>query len=177
MVGLISFMFLHCSVQPNPDKEHVPNERFKTTQPSRLYFNNMRSVSYDSERKGASKMDVYQLRSFSKTKDRPIIYPAIVDNWMKDEAYVFVQQNDYDAFADTLRVFWSKGEEEGVLELLRPTMLEQQSFATSIYEKLAEGNDLRVATTSGTQAIFKDRQDRNNFMTVMKDYYRLIEQE
>ncbi|MEL6926847.1 MAG: hypothetical protein AAFO94_22595, partial [Bacteroidota bacterium] len=96
---------LSCEV-PSAQKEFTGDKQFRTTDPSRLYFSNMRSGSYFNRRKPNTKVDLYTLRKFSREKERPILYPIIVNNWLQDEAYVFIERNQYDAFKDSLKIRW-----------------------------------------------------------------------
>lgn len=106
VVGTLIFLLFAGCKEPTPSKpqDSKPTGLFATTAPSKIYFNNIRSIQYYRNRKPGTKLDVYRHKKFSMTNKRPIIYPLIIDNWMKDEAYLFVEQNTYPSFSDPLKI-------------------------------------------------------------------------
>lgn len=148
---------------------------------SHLYFKNVRAYYYD-EKPGpgansAERMKLYQLRKFSGTSDRPILFPVIVDNWIKDEAYLFIEENGYvGGFKKPLTVLAVAAKDTSTIELTRPTMNTQLAFAETLQANLEAGQALLVLDSMGTAVpIFTDKQDQLNFLTTLKDYKKLTE--
>lgn len=177
----ISLLFLlgaAACISPEPQKEFTGDRQFRTTDPSRLYFNNIRSTAYYRERKGNTRIDLYRNRKLSFVNTRPILHPIIVNNWMKDEAYLFIEKNDYRyGWSDTLTVEWAHNDSIGGYYTLplgtRPAMY---AFAGRIYDGLQRGQSLRVKNREGKYVpILQNLTDKNAFQTVMRDYYRLTE--
>lgn len=141
----------------------------------------MRAYYYD-ENPGpgpntAERMNLYRLRKFSDTPDRPILYPIIVDNWIKDEAYLFIEGNDYNSgFKNPLTILAVEVNDTSTLELTRPTIEMQLTFAELLATRIEAGQELLVLDSTGTAIpIFKDKQDQLNFLTTIKDYKKLTE--
>jgi hypothetical protein len=173
-----SLIFFACQ-QPEPQKVFTGDKQFRTTDPSRIYFKNMRQVYYYLENRKGSKVNIFWLRKYTKTKVRPIIYPKIVNDWLEDEAYIFIENGFYPYFQeDSLQLMWSNTEQDtsGILTLEVRSKKNQYEFAGKLYERLVEGDDFRMVNNQlDTVAIFEDRDDRIHFVTTMKDYYRLTE--
>lgn len=162
---------------PPPAEDAGPKTIFHTTPPSQLYFKNIRSTSYYSERKKHSEMDIYRLRKFSTTRKRPILYPLIIQNWLEDEAYLFVEPNDYlYNFADKLPIRWLEEGKEQQLTLPYRGKEEELAFAEAIYQALLAGHQLEIKVIDhGWVPLFKDGGDRQHFLITMRDYLRLTE--
>jgi len=150
---------------------------FRTTQPSHLYFKNIRSSSYLQETKAGTRIDLYRLRGLADTKERPLLYPIIVDNWMEDEAYLLLEPNDFiQGFSDTLRVHWRSERDSGRYELARRDWQQQYLFAQQLYEGVQAGYGFRIQTAGGEYVPFLEaNQDRQSFRTTLRDYNKLTE--
>ncbi len=71
---LIYVLFCFGCQQNSTSTAFSGNPKYKTTDPARLYFNNIRSIAYYKTRKPHSKIDIYQLKKKAQTVDRPIIH-------------------------------------------------------------------------------------------------------
>ena len=169
-------LLIYCACDAPASKAPFAGDpQFRTTDPSRLYFRNIRSASYFHERR-PNKMDVYRLRQFSNTKQRPIIYPVIINNWLEDEAYVFVEPNHFTNFHDTLTIQAKSDTGQTEYALLVPNKKMQFDFAQQIYYNIKAGDELSIKVKNGTFIpIFSEKEDRQHYMTTLRDYYRLIE--
>jgi len=172
----IALSFLACSnEQPEDGGQQFP--AFQTTAPSQLYFKNMRSTYYRQTVKAGSRTDLYRLRSFSDTEQRPLIYPVIANNWMADEAYLLIETNDYvGGWPDTLQIKWQSDADSGRLELPTARLKEQYQFALQLNEKIRQNHDLRIKKADGAWVpLFENQKDRRNYQTTLNDYRRLTE--
>ncbi len=175
-LGLIVLFYFACEPNIKTPKVYTGEKEYRTTDPSRLYFNNIRSTSYFRKRKPNTRIDMYTLRKFSRTNKRPILYPMIVNNWMQDEAYLFIEKNDYVAYADSLIVRWEKDTMSGQFFMDVPSKKKQYHFAKNLYDCIRSKQALFIKTkTNDFVPVFKNVEDRMNFMTTMNDYYRLTE--
>ncbi|MEL6863492.1 MAG: hypothetical protein AAFP19_03690 [Bacteroidota bacterium] len=172
---LLLFLLSACS----SDQEQVqkgPKSPFQTTQPSVLYFKNMRSVNYK-QRRQEPKMDVYTFRQFTDTDSRPILYPLIVNNWLQDEAYLLIERNEFGAFADSLIVQWeSPTDSSGTFYLANTFKQQQYEFGLALYQRLKEDCSLKIKSSDGTYVpLFDQKEDRFHYATVVRDFLRLTE--
>lgn len=162
---------------PADESPALAEGRFRTTQPSHLYFKNIRSSSYRQHTPANTRLDLYRLRTSVDTERRPILHPVIVDNWMADEAYLQLEPNAYGGgFTDTLRVTWRSERDSGQFELVRRDWPNQFQFAQRLYEGLRAGQRFRIQTADGSYApLLQENTDRQNFLTTLRDYNKLIE--
>ena len=166
--------------QPEAQKVFTGDKQFRTTDPSRLRFHNVRSVYYYRERAKNTKMDIYQLRKFEISKDRPLLIPLIINNWMQDEAYLFFENNLYPHFTDTINIKYQQISDstsiEGEYALTLRNKKNQYEFGGKLFESLQRGDDLFMKNSKGEYVpIFDYSKDRSAFITTIKDYYRLTE--
>lgn len=178
IAGILLLFLLACS-SPEAPPATSDSGIFRTTPPSHLYFKNIRSSSYRMETQAGTRVDVYRLRSSDDTPERPIIQPVIADNWMADEAYIFLETNDFkEGFSDTLRVTWQSEGDSGRYELIPRDREGQFRFAQQLYEGLRSGYRFRIQTAGGDYApLFENNRDRQNFLTTLRDYNKLVEKE
>lgn len=166
-----------CESNKSP-KSFAGDRQFQTTDPARLYFNNIRSVAYYRTRKPHSKIDIYQVRKFARTDKRPILYPQILDNWLENEAYLFLEKNAFPEFASPLTIKAESDTLSTTFEIDVFNKKKQYAFAENIFKALKNGQELSVKTKEESYVpIFQNYQDKSNFMMTMQDYYRLIDLE
>ena len=150
--------------------------RFRVSQPSRLYFANVRTTSYYLERPRGTDLEVYRLRRFSRSAKRPGLYPVIVQAFLKDEAYVFVRPNAYPGIASPLAVDFRGADTSGTYTLAVPSKPEQVAFAEALRGSMLRGDSLTVHLDDGGRApIYTTRAERGLFLTVMRDYDALTD--
>ena len=150
--------------------------RFRVSQPSRLYFANVRTSSYYLERPRGTELEVYRLRQFSQTAKRPLLIPVIVQAYLKDEAYVFVRPNDFPGIASPLRVDFRGADTAGTLALAVPTKPNQVAFAEALRRSIRRGDSLAVHLEGDARApVYPTRAERGLFLTVMRDYDALTD--
>jgi len=165
-----------CDVQ-EARKEYTGKREFRTTDPSRLYFKNMRSAYYFRSRRPNSKKDIYVLKKNSKDSDRPVVYPLIINDWMNDMAFIFIEKNKYKYFPEgNLNILWQDADSTGNFVWKSPTKEAQFEFAKAIYQGLLKGYDMSMVSEKGDTIPFLEvHQDRRNFVVAMGDFYKLVE--
>jgi len=175
---LIPFSFFFACQKNNKPKQFTGDQQFKTTDPSRLYFKNIRSVSYYSSRKANSKIDIYKSRKLAQTDKRPILYPMILDNWLDNEAYLFIEKNAYPQFANPLTIKAARDTTTQIFKIGVFNKKNQYAFAENIYNALNDKQALSVKTKDGVFVpILENYQDKTNFVMTVKDYFKFIEKE
>ena len=173
----LCFIGLFACDTPKPQKEYTGKREFRTTDPSRLYFKNMRSVYYFRSRRPNSKKDIYKLKKASKDTDRPLLYPLIINDWMNDMAFIFVEKNGYPNFPnDDLNVLWQHADSTGNFIWKSLTKEAQYEFTGNIYEGLLKGYDMSIISEKGDTIPFLEKhRDKKHFVMVMRDFYKLTE--
>jgi len=172
---MIAVMLASCA-PPQPQREFTGEKIFRTTQPSRLFFANTRAHSYYRKRPPGTDLDVYKLRKFQFTTKRPMLIPIIVDAYLKDEAYLFVEANKFPGLSDPITFRVESKESIDTLRLDLPSRKAQLAFATDLYAGIMEGHKISVMVRdTGFVEIYEKRAERSAFQAVVKDYYRLTE--
>jgi hypothetical protein len=148
--------------------------RFKVGADSNLFFRNVRQIYYDRESPDG-KWQAYRLIERYKQHDRPCLYAVIVIHWIKDEAYLLIENNDAIANEDFLSII-IKDSSNAKLDTIqlkdrgRERMLE---FASKIYEAIQEKKYIAVLQNGSYVPIFQEKVEREAFRITMGDFYRL----
>ena len=165
----------------NLDKDTQVDDKkakFTTSDPSELFFKNVRQIYYDQEEMAAAKLNVFRLGDRSQAEDYPVINLAIASNWRYDEAYLLVEPNAYLEELDSIRVTWKDpaNQHEGTYRWARGNKEAQFTFASQLYRSVQRGHQLYVTNARGEQEKLLDRyDDREAFRKTMFDYYRLVD--
>ena len=161
---------------PLPPKEG--KREFRTSDPSRLYFKNLRVNNYELEELAQLRMRLYRLRNCVQIDQGPAIIPLIVDNWLQDEAYLLLELKDWPENADTFRLIDSKATPIGK-EILFVTKdrLAQYAFAQQIASHLKKGNSLELKTKGRYVKLFTSDNELKCFLTTINDYNKLTDKE
>jgi len=169
-------LLLKSCAPPQPQREFSGDKTFRTTQPSRLFFANTRAHTYYRNRPKGTDLDVYRFRKFQHTRKRPMLIPIIVDAYLKDEAYLFIEANKYPDLSDPLTFEVKSKTQTDTFRLDLPSRKAQLEFATDLYEAVLNGHHIGVMVRdTGFHPILEKRAERAAFQAVVKDYYRLTE--
>ncbi len=168
-------MIMACT--PAPQMKPDGKRPYFTSIPSRLYFQNVRSAYYYRERQAGTALDIYTLRKAPRDLREPHFRAAIIDNWMEDEAYLFVRPNAYPAgFGDILSIRIMGRTETDTLRMPVPDKEAQMAFAGAIYQSLLEGAEIEVLTGKHDwKPILRDADERSSFLITVRDYYKLTD--
>jgi len=175
---LMFFLLFAACDTPPPDADRKPDALFRTTQPSRLYFKNMRAYYYRHEVQQNTKTDLYTMRKLTQTGDQPALLPIIADNWLQDEAYIFFKQTPNADIAEPLQLKWedkSSGTHETFMLESRNTK-QQYALARWMYKHLNEGHKFYYLNTANDWTTMREKPEiRTNFLKTLQDYYALTE--
>ena len=179
-IVIFPLLFWMSCEQPEAQKKFTGDKQFRTTDPSLLRFNNLRTVYYYRERPKNTKLDIYKLRKFTMTKKYPLLIPVIINNWMEDEAYLFFENNLYPYFTDTITVkcqtMTDSSTTEGIFELALRNKQNQYEFGGKLFESIQKGHNLFIKNSKNEFVPFyNDLSDQSAFRMTILDYYRLTE--
>lgn len=176
---LCTISLISCSEPSRTDTTKDTESPFLVKDPNYIYFKNVRKYYYTESRapggKPSERMNIYQLRKFSAAKERPLIYPQIIDNWLEDKAYLFLERNEY-PIATPLTLYATAGRDTSVIRMERPTPQAQWATAEKIARALEADQSLFVLNEASARVpIFEQKTDRLAFLTTIKDFRRLTE--
>ncbi len=105
-----------------------------------------------------------------------MVTPTIVDAYLKDEAYLFVEANKFPSITTPLTIRIKSDTLLDTISLQLPTRKAQLAFATDLYEGILNGHRIEVLTQDSVfLEIYEKRAERAAFQSVFTDYYRLTE--
>ena len=166
-----------CSVDSAERQQATGDRRFRTTPPSLLYFKNMRSTQYTMEEQPKSRIELYQRNQYEPVVQRPVLYPVIANNWLEDEAYLFLRPNAWKAgFLSPLTLSQDSSWSAEAIQLQPPTPEQQYQLSMRLYESLKRGEMWYVAAADSTFApLFEDGNERAYYLATVQDYLKLTD--
>jgi hypothetical protein len=140
-----------------------------------MFFKNLRQIYYDITDMPQLHTQVFRYSKRYQQQDRPMLYPVIVIDYGKQEAYLHMEMNDIlweeevllirEEVKETNRFYEYQLRERG-----RENMLE---FATKLYEGIMDENRITIKVNGNYVPMFIIEEDAESFRVVMGDYYRL----
>lgn len=177
----IFILFAIAGCQPNQsyDYNYQPRPMFRTTPPARLYFKNMRSTYYDQIAAPSDTQDLYLLRRYPSSSNRPILQAAIADNWMRDEAYLQLTLQWPAAYSrDTFRLQWKTKKESGFIDVNKNSWASQLNGAREVESALRSHYRFYWTSDEGQlHELLRERTERQAFLTTLRDFQKLTGQE
>lgn len=165
-----------CGGSPGQDEQGTGDRRFHTTQPSLLYFKNMRSTQYTMEEQPQSRIELYRHEKFGQKNALPPVFPIIANNWLQDEAYLFLQAQADQSGLHTPLTFASDttGSELIILDSPRPE--KQYELAMQLYDGLKAKKQWYVKQQDGQfLPIYQKGEGKTAFLLTVRDYLKLTE--
>ena len=87
MLAWVGLLVLGCGGEsPPPDTD--PSSPYFVDDASYLYFKNLRVKDYTLEERQTPRVDVYRHRALATSAAQPTLRVALIDNWLRDEAYL-----------------------------------------------------------------------------------------
>ncbi|MFM7485439.1 MAG: hypothetical protein ACKO13_00825 [Cytophagales bacterium] len=145
---------------------------FTINDDAELFFRNVRQIYYDRSSPDGT-WQAYRFGGRYQGNERPAIYPVIVINWLKDEAYLLVDTNEVLSREDFLRIKIVNKKNTVQIDLKdrgRERMLE---FGSALYEALQRKDSVFVWQQGKYVPILIDEEDRESVRIPMADFYRL----
>jgi hypothetical protein len=156
----------------HPDKSKkisIDELKTTTTDPSELFFKNVRQSDYNVEELPDAKMNIYRHKGFT---DSSFFSVKIAYNWQQDAAYtMFALNQDIETF--TLIINYPAGSEN--IEFENGPVLEQIKLNTHIYNALLQNATFQIQTNDSLIPILTNQDEREAFRISMFDFYRLVE--
>ena len=170
---LIFLLLTNCFVDNKKiiDKEEP---QYKTTDPSELFFKNVRALYYDKEEMTDAKLEIFRIKTRSQSEGHELNL-AIVLNWRFDEAYILIEPGDKLAGIKEFTLVWEKESFKGEEEYILGNKDLQFTIATAIYEHILEERDLYWSNQGKKIPLLQSKKDREAFRVTMFDFYNLVE--
>jgi len=172
----LAFIVLSTSCESRQNASESPADAaYKTSQPSLLFFKNMRSSYYRATEASDSRITTYRLnrwRGLASTDQ--VLEVAIASDWMNDRAFLVPEWKD----EQPNRLTYT--DKEGVtqkISLPKPAPPAQTDWILDLASLLEEGGKIMAYYAGGRSTqVLSDAATKGCFQTVVKDYLRLTEQ-
>ncbi len=167
IISIVGGILLLAMLFPYKPQAHNLDEiSFATTSEARLFFNNTRAFYYSFKDMDEAGFTVYEYGGTDKTNSIPCLNFFIVQNWRESEAYIMSKPSSH--FQDSLIHV-----KDLSLAYRFEHMTNQDHFALAavLFQKLINEEVGR----SELDKIFGNAENTKANLTVLKDYFRLIE--
>lgn len=155
----------------------LPPHNFSITNDSGLFFKNVRQLYYDfQEIPPGSNRYVYRIKSRNHSDRSPLIYPTLMIDWVKEEASILIEPNNYPGIPILLNIKIDCSEKAEVSyavldERGKENMLD---FALKIYQAIEQGCILSLEIEQEFIPIMQDDMSKEAFRKAMLDYFALV---
>jgi hypothetical protein len=168
-----AFLIYACGDGSTQAGQGTGDQRFHTTQPSLLYFKNMRSTQYVMEEQAQSRIELYRHKKFGEEESLPPVFPVIANHWLQDEAYLFLQTQP-GLFTPLTLATDSTGSEPLSLESPKPA--QQYELAMQLYDGLKDQKQWYVKQQDGQfTPLYQEGEEKTAFLLTLRDYLKLTE--
>ncbi len=171
---VVAFLFAQCADPPAADQSHLYDIEH-TSDPSELYFKNVRRSKYYLLPSKDQRIQEYKHKKWVITKERPQIIPHILINKHRDKAHLMLNTNSYPTLHEPmiLRVI---SLQDTTLYTHQYPVKKQMALAVKLDQALQLQSRLSIMQRDSTFVdVLNNSEDRSPFGTTMRDYLRLIE--
>lgn len=140
----------------------------------RLFFKNVRSISYEMQSLENAKMQAFRYGKREKDSNKPRLQVAILLNRIKDEAYLY-----WEPTPDTLPINFTWGNQlsgtSGSLTFAGGDIFAHLEFATKLFPLITDEHTQFTMDLAGESVpIFSDNPEREAVRIPLRDYFRMI---
>lgn len=177
LFSTLCILLAGCTGPESTKSEASAGSPYRTTAPSLLYFKNIRSTYYEQSEQPGARIELYRLRQFSQPAKEPLLVPTIANNWLEDEAFIFLEPVDFgQPWARPITIRWQSRQDSGLYRLQPANTAKQYELALQLYESLQAGHQLNALTADSTWVpVMEDKNNQRYYLTTIRDYLRLTE--
>lgn len=176
--GLILLVAANSCQHKLDKKVDVFAPKYQSDEGSKLRFHNVRSLFYDIEENPNNKMKVMRMKGRQWINDKPQLWPVLVNNFLYDEAFVFLESTAWFSNPDSIVVFWEKPgtDLKGRYTYIKGGKDAYFTFCGQLHDGIIKGYSFRVSNQEGkNEELFPvGNNNREIFRKTMIDFYRLV---
>ncbi len=156
------------------DKKADPSKfQFIVREDADLFFRNVRQIYYDRSSPDGT-WQAYRFGDRYQGHKKPMLYPVIVIHWLKDEAYLLIENNRPLDDEESLSVVIQNGSLKNDTLILKERGRERMLlFGAKIYEAIQSEKKLLIRIGNHYHPFLDNPEDREAFRIPMGDFYRL----
>lgn len=177
--SILLFFAVFAAFSCNPDKHKVIDlyqPQFKTIPSTVLFFRNVRAPYYDKVELYEAKMNQFRMKERNQSDTIPLMNVCILEAWLRDEAYIYVEPNAFFEQEDTIWVYWydNATDSSGMYDFSAGDRERHYVFATQLYTSIQRKHSLSVKIKNEKMPFLDDEDQREIIRKTMLDYYRLV---
>lgn len=170
-------VFTGCQEPPDADRSAGTPKAFQTTQPSLLYFKNMRSSAYQQEELKPSRITFYIHNRLQKDQQQDSLgfLPCIASDWMNDRAFLVPRWTGrhLQPFEPLTAVY---GPNDQTIQAEGRSPMQQTQWLLAVHQQHLNGQQVRIRVGDGqTYPLLPNQETQTYFETIVRDYKRLTE--
>ncbi|MFN3757704.1 MAG: hypothetical protein ACK4SF_00685 [Algoriphagus aquaeductus] len=149
------------------------NRTFRVADADRLYFLNVRGLSYDRELRKDAGMTLFRHGKRKVEEENPTFFPLIIHNPIKDEAYVYFEllNSDY-----PVKIFAKSTDIIDSVEFSNGNNQDHLDLVYKIKPWIEASYEFELAISGKRFPLWSDEKEKDVLKTVMEDYFRLLNQ-
>ncbi len=146
---------------------------FRVADADRLYFLNVRGLSYDREVRKDAGMTLFRHGKRKVDEENPTFFPLIIQNPIKDEAYIYFEllHADY-----PIKIISKSAETIDSVEFSNGNNLDHLDLMIKIKPWIEADYEFELAISGKRYPLWSDEKEIDVLKTVIEDYFRLLNQ-
>jgi hypothetical protein len=172
--GLLILMMSLTCCKIDQDKKADPSKfQFTVREDADLFFRNVRQVYYDRSSPDGT-WQAYRFSNRYTGNEKPMLTPVIVIHWLKDEAYLLIENNQPLDDEEFISVLIQNSETKmDTIELKERGKERMLNFGAKIYEAIQSEKEMKILVGGSYAPFLLEPEDREAFRVPMSDFYRL----
>ncbi|MGY6558570.1 MAG: hypothetical protein ACXIT9_04745 [Nitritalea sp.] len=150
--------------------DSAPEMRVGTA--DRMYFHNMRASNYEREGRKDAKMSIFRHRKRTQEAAYPLLNFSILINWVKDEAYIYVEPN-FEELPIHLRWQDEEGVQSGEVLFQGGDKFAHYYFARELFPLLEESRQFELLMEGEWVPVLENEKEQDILKTTLQDYFRM----
>lgn len=147
---------------------------FHMTSSSRLYFLNVRAISYDRESRSDAGMLLFRHGKREIYGSQPSLDLVIILNSQKDEAYLYIEPVNMEW---PLEIRASREGKEEVFQFQNSNNSDFLKYVRNLEPWIADNAEFEIKKDSTWTSIWSKPKEKEALKTILEDYFRLINEQ
>jgi hypothetical protein len=148
------------------------DETFRMSSSARMYFSNVRGISYDREVRRDAGMQIFRNKTFSNEDEDPNLGLILILNPGKDEAYIYLEPINLD-WPITLRLKSANGQESFSFE--NGNKSDHFRYFEILKPAIESSELIEVQTAKGWIPIWTSPKEKEAIKAILEDYKNLTQ--
>lgn len=148
------------------------DEIFRMSSSARMYFSNVRGISYEREVRRDAGMQIFRNKAFNNEDENPNLGLILILNPKKDEAYIYLEPINLD-WPITLRLKSASGQESHSFE--NGNKSDHLRYFEILKSAIESSELIELQTDEGWIPIWTSPKEKEAIKAILEDYKNLTE--